>query len=83
MESFLSEEVKNLQSKIKSESDVRKKYFLFGLLLEIYEEWDMDIHRKSSVWKEFNIVYEDYMHLYDIESTEKVETSTIYNYQSI
>ncbi|MFT9847044.1 hypothetical protein [Aneurinibacillus sp. REN35] len=56
---LMREEAKRLLLHIKGETDRHRKYQLCSMLLEIYEELDIDIKENASLWGDIEITYRD------------------------
>ncbi len=56
---LMREEANRLLSHIKNETDQNRKYQLCSMLLEIYEELDIDVQENASFWGDIQINYRD------------------------
>ncbi|GEN34391.1 hypothetical protein [Aneurinibacillus danicus] len=56
---MMREEAQRLLSHIKNETDKNRKYQLCGMLLEIYEELDIEVKDNTSFWGDIRVDYRD------------------------
>jgi hypothetical protein len=57
----LRQEAHRLLSYIKQETNKEKKYQLCGMLMEIYEELDIEVRDNLSFWGDIQVNYQDFV----------------------
>ncbi|AMA73165.1 MULTISPECIES: hypothetical protein [Aneurinibacillus] len=61
---LMREEARRLLAHIKNETDYNRRYQLCGLLLEIYEELDIEVRDNASFWGDIRLNYHHFVNHY-------------------